>query len=253
MCLIFVDEPIIDLDTDDQEPATVEESPTDNVDKEKEKTPTNRKTSIVWDHFPKVEGAKKTKCKYCGTLMSSNTRNGTSALLSHLTNVCKNSPLYKKLDLKRWSTLSFKPTNKWANGSGSLTTHSFSQEKCRLALAKICIKDNWPFSVVDDEVFREFVWELNPKFKICFYVRSSSVRYKTFKDFVARATIECKQNPCLDVDTRWNSTYLMLETTVKYEQAFDRLYMIDSNCGAHFRSEVTDDCEWNTRKRKKKR
>nr|KAJ0223306.1 hypothetical protein LSAT_V11C200064230 [Lactuca sativa] len=56
----------------------------------------------------------------------------------------------------------------------------------------------------------------------------------------------------MDVDTRWNSTYLMLETTVKYEQAFDRLYMIDSNYGAHFRSEVTDDCEGSTRKRKRK-
>nr|KAJ0192287.1 hypothetical protein LSAT_V11C800399250 [Lactuca sativa] len=140
------DEPIIDLDTDNHEPVTVEESMADKVEKGKENTPTNRKISIVWDHFRKVEGAKKTKCKYCGTLMSSNTRN----------------------------------------------------------------------------------------------------------DCVARAAIECKQKPCLDVDTRWNSTYLMLETAVKYEQAFDRLYTIDSNYGAHFRSEVTDDCEGSTRKRKRK-
>ena len=74
--------------------------------------------------------------------MSFNTRNGTSTFLSHLTNVCKDFPLYKQPNLKRQSTLSLKPTNKGASGSGSLATYSFSQEKCRLALAKICIKDN---------------------------------------------------------------------------------------------------------------
>ncbi|KAL4579496.1 hypothetical protein LXL04_015645 [Taraxacum kok-saghyz] len=37
-------------------------------------------------------------------------------------------------------------------------------EKCRLRLAKMCIKDNRPFSIVDDEGFKEYSWELNPEF-----------------------------------------------------------------------------------------
>ena len=32
--------------------------------------------------------------------------------------------------------------------------------------------------------------------------------------------IDCKRSLCLDVPTRWNSTYLMLESTVQYEEAF---------------------------------
>ena len=54
------------------------------------------------------------------------------------------------------------------------------------------------------------------------YVRSSPARYSSFQDSVDRVAIKCKQKPCLDVDTRWNSTFFMLETAVKYEDAFDR-------------------------------
>ncbi|KAI3521612.1 hypothetical protein L1887_11083 [Cichorium endivia] len=91
--------------------------------------------------------------------------NGTSTILARLKNVCRTSPFYKKKEPKKQSTLRFKPTNEGACGSGSLATHLFSQEKCKLALVKMCIKENHPFSVVDDEGFREFVWELKPNFK----------------------------------------------------------------------------------------
>lgn len=32
--------------------------------------------------------------------------------------------------------------------------------------------------------------------------------------------IDCKRSLCLDVPTRWNSTYVMLESAVPYEEAF---------------------------------
>jgi len=35
--------------------------------------------------------------------------------------------------------------------------------------------------------------------------------------------IECKKSLCLDVTTRWNSTYLMLEAAEKFEKVFVRL------------------------------
>ncbi|PWA50518.1 zinc finger, BED-type [Artemisia annua] len=43
---------------------------------------------------------------------------------------------------------------------GSLVSHSFNQERCRQAVARMCIKDNRPFSIVEDEGFQELMLEL---------------------------------------------------------------------------------------------
>ena len=51
------------------------------------------------------------------------------------------------------------------SGATSLEVHSFSQEKCRNSLARMCIKDNQPFSIVEDEGFREYSRDLQPLFK----------------------------------------------------------------------------------------
>lgn len=48
----------------------------------------------------------------------------------------------------------------------SISNYSFNQERARRALDRMCIKDNKPFSIVDDEGLREMFWELNPNFKI---------------------------------------------------------------------------------------
>ena len=44
------------------------------------------------------------------------------------------------------------------------------------------------------------------------YVKSSPNRNQTFMGFMERLGIESKSLLCLDVPTRWNSTYLMLES-----------------------------------------
>ena len=51
------------------------------------------------------------------------------------------------------------------------------------------------------------------------YVRSSQ-RLTKFKDRVEQEKIKCKALVCLDVATRWNSTYLMLDHALKFEKAF---------------------------------
>ncbi|GJV04185.1 zinc finger BED domain-containing protein RICESLEEPER 2-like protein [Tanacetum coccineum] len=94
-------------------------------------------------------------------------KGGRSTLASHLTNVCRTSPLYKKnIDSKKQATLGFKPISEGDITGGSLATHSFSQERCRKALARLCIKDNQPFSIVDNEGFQDYSWEMNPLFKM---------------------------------------------------------------------------------------
>ncbi|XP_034921578.1 zinc finger BED domain-containing protein RICESLEEPER 2-like [Populus alba] len=55
------------------------------------------------------------------------------------------------------------------------------------------------------------------------FVRSSPSRHLAFKKWAEKLHIECKKSLCLDVATRWNSTYLMLEAAEKFEKVFVRL------------------------------
>lgn len=42
-------------------------------------------------------------------------------------------------------------STKGENTGNELTIQSFNQEKCRMLLARMCIKNNKPFSIADDE------------------------------------------------------------------------------------------------------
>lgn len=59
------------------------------------------------------------------------------------------------------------------------------------------------------------------------YVRSSPARMNNFKKCVQISKVEEKGLVSLDVCTRWNSTYLMLESAVGFEKAFERLELQD--------------------------
>ncbi len=54
------------------------------------------------------------------------------------------------------------------------------------------------------------------------FVRQSPARLSTFKNCVQMEGIESKALLCLDVSTRWNSTYMMLEAAQKFQAAFER-------------------------------
>nr|KYP48647.1 Putative AC transposase [Cajanus cajan] len=60
------------------------------------------------------------------------------------------------------------------------------------------------------------------------YIRSSPSRLARFKACVEQEKITYKGLVCLDVETRWNSTYLMLEAALKYKKTFDLLEMQDN-------------------------
>ncbi|KAG8491002.1 hypothetical protein CXB51_014142 [Gossypium anomalum] len=66
------------------------------------------------------------------------------------------------------------------------------------------------------------------------YVRQSPARLQKFKECVVVEKIECKKMLCLNVCTRWNSTYLMLDTAQNFERAFERFEEQDTN----FRAEL---------------
>ncbi|XWS54112.1 hypothetical protein CRYUN_Cryun10bG0060400 [Craigia yunnanensis] len=49
------------------------------------------------------------------------------------------------------------------------------------------------------------------------------VRRNKFKLCVEKEIIVCKSSVCLDVQTRWNSTYFMLDSALKFQKAFEKL------------------------------
>ncbi|KAL6124454.1 hypothetical protein ACLB2K_076966 [Fragaria x ananassa] len=74
------------------------------------------------------------------------------------------------------------------------------------------------------------------------YVRSSRQRLEAFKACVEKEKIPCKKVCVLDVPTRWNSTYTMLDTTLQLKKAFNR--MADEEDG-RYRSYFDEDEELN--------
>ncbi|KAI5381442.1 hypothetical protein KIW84_UN0721 [Lathyrus oleraceus] len=55
------------------------------------------------------------------------------------------------------------------------------------------------------------------------FVRSSPQRSAKFKECIEFSRINCKKLLCLDVPTRWNSCYLMLDAAEKYQAAFEKM------------------------------
>jgi len=61
------------------------------------------------------------------------------------------------------------------------------------------------------------------------YVKGSQERKKRFLKSVNQMSLDGRKGLRQDVPTRWNSTFLMLESVVYYRRAFCHLELIDSN------------------------
>lgn len=72
------------------------------------------------------------------------------------------------------------------------------------------------------------------------YVRSSPSRFAKFKSCAEIEGIVSTLVPCLDVATRWNSTYLMLNRGLYYAKAFERM---EDEDGHKIRTSMREDVE----------
>lgn len=98
------------------------------------------------------------------------------------------------------------------NGPNSILDCKYMHLRCCAHIINLVVRDGL------DEQF-DSITKIRNAVK---YLRSSPSRYDTFLECVELEKIDCKKKPCLDVETRWNSTFLMLETAEKYSKAFDR-------------------------------
>lgn len=55
------------------------------------------------------------------------------------------------------------------------------------------------------------------------------------------ANITCKKTLCLDVSTRWNSIYLILDTAQKFQHAFERYKLVDHGLVNYLVTHVCED------------
>ncbi|PRQ47720.1 putative transcription factor/ chromatin remodeling BED-type(Zn) family [Rosa chinensis] len=71
------------------------------------------------------------------------------------------------------------------------------------------------------------------------FIRSSSSRLDKFREFSVLEHLNKNANVPLDVITRWNSTYLMLDAALKYEKVFGRMADEDAQFQHYFEEKDT--------------
>ncbi|XP_055961910.1 zinc finger BED domain-containing protein RICESLEEPER 2-like [Mercurialis annua] len=81
------------------------------------------------------------------------------------------------------------------------------------------------------------------------YIRNSPSRLKKFKDLIADAKLGTKKSLCLDVATRWNSTYLMLDTACLFQSVFESYEASDENFRSDMIESIPNFFDWETVKK----
>ncbi|XP_074367181.1 zinc finger BED domain-containing protein DAYSLEEPER-like [Apium graveolens] len=127
-------------------------------------------------------------------------------------NATSNNDLVKYLATK---------TKKW---NSCIVENEFLHVRCAAHILNLVVRDGLEEEIASVEAIRNAVK----------YVRSSPARLDTFKRCVEIEKIKSKSLPSMDVDTRWNSTYLMLESSVDFEKAFERLEEEDKGYKTYF-------------------
>lgn len=125
-------------------------------------TKKNRKrTSKVWidfNEYKDANGKVKALCKHCKKSFVGESKSGTSHLAQHIKRC--NAKIYK--DRGQKSVMAMKKSD----GSTQIEAFKFDQDRSRMDLARMVIKHNYPFNIVDHEFFEHFCNGLRPEFRL---------------------------------------------------------------------------------------
>uniref|UniRef100_A0A803LJG0 BED-type domain-containing protein n=1 Tax=Chenopodium quinoa TaxID=63459 RepID=A0A803LJG0_CHEQI len=202
-----------------------------------------------WEHFIKKDGENKAECIYCHTFISCASLQGTSGMKNHIKRCRLELWKFNQEDSRRalakmviMDEMSFRMVEHEDNASSNdvgiqylkrrfeswktlVLGGRFLHMRCCAHILSLTVKEGLKESDVSIKRIRCAVR----------YVRSSGARLQKFMSCVKQEKLESKRFLCLDVDTRWNSTFLMLEGALAYRRAFDLLECSD---GGKFRYEL---------------
>ncbi|CAN0883917.1 Putative AC transposase [Linum grandiflorum] len=206
-----------------------------------------KKRSIHWKFYVPCTneyGNAKARCIICQNLFAAT--GGTTGLKKHH-DVCsrKNSKVMAYLNLQP--------------RTDQVSNWKFDQLDARRVLVEMILLDELPFRFVEHEGFRRFMCvahiinlvvtdglkesriSIERVREAVKWVKSSPARLAQFKKYISFKGIESNRLVSLDVSTRWNSTYMMMEVAEKYEDAFKLLEGNDCNFKSHLDRQIFRD------------
>ncbi|KAK1362411.1 hypothetical protein POM88_046885 [Heracleum sosnowskyi] len=134
----------------------------DNLDKGSRKR--KKKTSKVWEEFEEVtlkDGTKKLNCKYCNAKLSQSKDGSTSHLIRHMKGCgIRLAPISGSTQ----KVLSF-PVLEVDGNVGNVNYFKYDKEKIRDLLVKMFCVHEYPFHMVEHELFLVLMKSLNPRFE----------------------------------------------------------------------------------------
>ena len=122
-----------------------------------------RLKSKVWNDFNRipVDGGHRAICKHCGKDCPGSSKSGTTHLNNHLLRcpARKSGESYKEI-------ISFNETDDLNNQTVINGNPVFDEERSGLDMVRMIIKHGYPLNMVEDEYFKNFVKNLQPRFKL---------------------------------------------------------------------------------------
>ncbi|KAJ1691138.1 hypothetical protein LUZ63_015293 [Rhynchospora breviuscula] len=265
-------------DGETQVPETQVPDPDPESTKKRKKR--EKMTSKYWQYFtrgePKEDGFYEAKCKFCGHIYDMGNGRGTGSLMHHFKKSCKKVPK----SLRHKPNALQKLLQAGTTTAPALNVWEFDQMKCRKGLARMikkalclvldgssaneaCVKEMLSGPILDtlpadgqlfhqrcgchilNLIVQDGLAVLDDEIKTIRetmkYIRHSQSRMEKFKRAAAQVKAPDKK-PAWDVQTRWNSTYLMLQLAFELREAIERFAILDKN------SNLVADLDWNKMK-----